>query len=457
MGGSDAKPTPPEEVELTIESLAAGGRGVARHEGRVWFVRGGLPEDRLVARVEREKERFVEAHSVRLVSPSPQRRESPCAVSENCGGCPWISLPESIQGEWKWKLVRDALQRIGGFEGLEPEPLQQPVVPLGYRDRVEFSLRHDPGGEGSRLGLWGHDSSGSRELVPTPRCEIQSEGANAILKSLRERCGVATDADRILVRRASNDRYTIGIWQIGPKRGSKETMLTLAKELMERHPEIAGVVKLRSRPGKRAGIHSESILGSGVIQEQIAGEAFALYPTTFTQVSRSGGDALVELVGTLAGDLQGKTAWDLYGGVGAYGVRLARLGAEKVFVCEADAGAIAAGKRTADEAKITALRYVRGDVGRFLRERRDAEVDLIVANPPRGGFAPGVARALVERKAARLILVSCDPATLARDLKRLVRSGYQIEKIVPVDLFPQTAHVETVTSLRLTEAEPPKG
>lgn len=434
---------------MTIESLAAGGRGVARHEGRVWFVRGGLPEDRLVARVERERDRFIEASVVRLVSPSSLRRASPCAVSESCGGCPWISLPEPLQGEWKWKLVRDALQRIGGFEGFEPEPILQPVDALGYRERVEFSMREGAEGEPPQLGLWGHDAKGERALVPTARCEIQSEGANAILSSLRELCGRAADADRILIRRGSTGRYMIGLWQVGPKRGARETLQTLAKALMDRHPEIAGVVKLRARPGQRGGIHSEPILGSGMIQEQVAGASFSLYPTTFTQVSRQGGEALVELVAEMAGELKGQTAWDLYGGVGAYGVRLAHLGATRVVVCEADPGAIASGKRSAEEFKLSSIRYVRGDVGRFLRERRDAAVDLIVANPPRGGLAPGVARALVDRKAERLILVSCDPATLARDLKRLVRAGYEVDRVVPVDLFPQTAHVETVTSLRL--------
>ena len=191
------------------------------------------------------------------------------------------------------------------------------------------------------------------------------------------------------------------------------------------------------------------LAGRDWIEERIAGTRLRLPVASFLQVSTAGAQELVRLVSELAGDVGSAKIVELYGGSGLFSMELIRRGALSAIVCEADPGAIAAGREAVSEAGLGGIEFVRDDVRSFVAERETrGDVDLVVANPPRTGLGKGVAQLLRSWACARVILVSCDPPTLARDLKGLAAAGaYRVERIVPVDLFPQTAHVETAVLL----------
>lgn len=445
----------PESIELTIESLAGGGRGVGRHGGVVWFVPGAVPGDRVLARPLRRRSRFVEAALVQLVERSPLRRPPPCPIQERCGGCPWMALGEREQSEFKRRLVTEALRRIGGLEGVEVEPLRSAAATLGYRSKVEFTLGQDGAGE-RVVGL--HSSGSPRELVDVTRCAVQHEAANSVLDSARrllldrrgpwaaafEACGF--EPFRLVLRRSSlTGEILVALRETT---APFPDAASLARRLMAAHPEVVGVVRLAARRGRRGGTRTLAVAGRRSLDERVGGITFRLPAASFLQVHPEMGSLLVDLVLESAGPVGGAEVLDLYAGVGAFGLELARRGA-RVTLCEADRAAIVAGRQAARRHELGGVGFAQGDVGALLESRRAGGLgaDLIVANPPRTGLGRGVVAAILAQRPRRVVLVSCDPATLARDAHGLVAGGLHIERVVPLDMFPQTAHVETVMCL----------
>jgi 23S rRNA (uracil1939-C5)-methyltransferase len=442
-------------IRLEIESLSAGGRGVGRYEGVVWFVTGALPGDVVTARPVRRRERYVEATAVAIETPSSKRREPACALQKRCGGCPWMPMDETLQREWKVRLIRDALGRIGGLESLTPEPVRTPSKPLGYRNRMEFALCWG-GGAAPVVGF--HGSGPRHEVLDVSHCPLQHDEANGVLESVRAFLARHGKRDawrtpkreqaRLLIRRSDlTGEILVALRESSrPLPEARE----LASFLLSRHETVVGVVRLVVPSGRRGGTRAKVLAGRDWIEERVAGARFRLSVASFLQVSAAGAEELVKLVAELAGDVESTRVVELYGGAGLFSMALVRRGARSATVCEADPGAVQSGREAALEAAVGTVDFVCDDVRNFVAEHtvRD-EVALIVANPPRSGLGKGVAGTLRSWGAARIILVSCDPPTLARDLKALVEGGaYRVERVVPVDLFPQTAHVETVALLK---------
>jgi 23S rRNA (uracil1939-C5)-methyltransferase len=448
------------DSELEITALAAGGRGLAHQDRLVWFIQDALPGDLVLARPLKRRKRFVEGQKVRLIRPSPQRRKAPCPFQDICGGCPWMPLDESIQRDWKRRLVEDALSRIGGLEGLAVEQVSRPVEPLHYRNRLEMTLGKDAAGK-PVLGF--HPSDPAAGLVDVDRCLLQHESANRLLTSVREILLASTAVRRATGRSGADFRLTIRrSWADGRLLVVlRETSVPfphageLARSLLSRHPELNGIVRLRARPGRRGGASSSTEAGRPWLEERIGGILFRTGAATFVQVSTDGAAELVRLVSECAGVIAGGRVLDLYGGIGLFSLSLLANGAGRAVVCDADGEAIACGRQTAARLEENRIKFFHDDAGRFMKDRWSGEggSDLVVANPPRSGLDPRVVRQLLHRKAARLVLVSCDPATLARDLSALVAGGYRVERVAPVDLFPQTAHIETVSLLVSGEAD----
>lgn len=432
-------------VELEVHALAAGGRGIGRHEGLVWFVPGALPGDRVLAEPGRRHPRFVEGRLVRILQPSEQRREPPCAVQHQCGGCPWMALEPVEQRRWKHRMVGEALRRIGGSP-VAVEPLRTPSRDLAYRNKIELTLGSDPDGR-PVVGMHGRGTG----LVDVARCEVQHEAANSLLADAREllldRAGDWCDGKstwRLMLRRSAHaGELLAGVWET-------DRPFPLADELAERlrlrHADLVGFVRIRSRPGHRGGSRATVVWGRGWLDEQLGGFRFRLPASCFFQVHAEMAAVVTDVVAECAGDVRNQKLLDLYGGVGVHGLELARRGAH-VTVCEADDQAVACGRRAA-RAHDADVRYVHATVETFLRAVPDADdpVGVIVANPPRSGLGRGATRGILARQPQRIVVVSCDPATLARDAGRLVGAGYRLDRAVPIDMFPQTAHIETVAA-----------
>lgn len=443
-----------EPIRLEIVSLAAGGRGVAREGGAVWFVPRTVPGDIALATARKRRKTFVEGELVDLLRPSPQRREPPCEIQAACGGCPWMVLDEETQRKWKRRTLLDALERIGRLRDAPVAPMVAPGTPTGYRNKVEFGLGLDESGR-PVLGL--HSGGEAGHLVDVARCPVQHEAANAVLATARRvllgpppdpaDLGGPGEGFRLVVRRSWATGRILVILRESSRPFPRSAALVSA--IAAGHREVCGIVRLRARPRRRGRARVERLFGETLLEERLAGQTFRLPAATFLQVNSAAAAELVRLVVEAAGSASGARVLDLYGGVGVYGLALLARGAARVAVCDADGAAAACGRAAAREARRERIRYHHADAGRFLRERqgRGEPFDLVVANPPRTGLGPGVAAAILARRPARIVLVSCDPATLARDLRALVRGGCALERVVPVDMFPQTAHVEAVASL----------
>jgi 23S rRNA (uracil1939-C5)-methyltransferase len=352
-------------------------------------------------------------------------------------------LDESEQRRAKRRLVVDALRRIAGADEVEVELVRVAAAGLGYRNRVELSLGHDPDG---RPVVGFRDARG--RCIDVEECPVQRRPADDVLRSarsllLRDPRWGRGESRRLVIRSSeATGQVLVALRDEGRALPGAER---LARELRRRHRDVVGVVRISGRPGRRGGARCVTIAGRDSIDERLGDLLFRLPATAFAQVNPRVADALIAEVLRQAGDVSGRRVLDLYGGVGAYGLALGRLGAA-VTVCDADADAIRCGKATARRSGCRGVEFVHAGTARFLG-RPLRRPDLVVANPPRGGLDRGATAGLIAHRAPRLLLVSCDPATLARDVGRLEKGGYRLRRVIPFDMFPQTAQVETLATL----------
>jgi 23S rRNA (uracil1939-C5)-methyltransferase len=363
-------------------------------------------------------------------------------------------LDEEEQRSWKVKILEEALERIGGFEGISVDRIEPSPRSLAYRNKLELTFGTTKDGH----RILGFQGSGVRpHVVDVDRCLLQDETAHRILQEARgffvdgpgrddPWLDVRSEPARLVIRRsASTGRLLVALrGGAGPFASARE----FARRVGAAVPEVSGVVRLLSRPGRRGGVRVVRLLGRPWLEESLGGNVFRLPAATFFQVNPEAASALVEIVRKLAAVGPESTALDLYAGVGVFGLTFAEAGA-KVTACEADPRAVACGIRAARKNLRTGFRLVCSDVRAFLASSavRESFPTTIVANPPRTGFGPRVAEGIAELGPERIVIVSCDPATLARDLKRLAARGYTPTRVVAVDLFPQTPHIEAVTLL----------
>jgi 23S rRNA (uracil1939-C5)-methyltransferase len=440
-------------IKVQIETWAAGGRGLGRVEGRVWMVDGAVPGDEVEARVVRDRGRFVEAVLHRLTRPSPSRRSAPCPIQAECGGCPLMAVDEARQRTAKKQFVIDALRRIGRLpEGLPVREVVAAPPALAYRNKIELSFGRDDAGH-PVLGY--HQRAGERSaLVDVAECAIADTRLRPILVAARsfflEGPGASEPAIdhpseplRLVLRASSaRDQRLVALRGVaGPFASARE----FARVAVDADPGLVGVVRLLSVGRRRGGAAVETIAGRAWIEDEIHGTAFRVPAGTFLQVHSAAAERLGEHV--LEGAGSPHHVVELYGGIGALGLALARRGA-RTQVVDADPAAIACGIEAAHAHGVTNATFERADVLAFLEAPPGGGTpDLVVADPPRTGLGRGVAERVAALGAARIALISCDPATLARDLAALASRGYEIEQITPFDLFPQTAHVEAVAWL----------
>lgn len=439
-------------VEVEISALALGGRGVARVEGLVWLVEGALPGDRAEVEAVRSHPRFVEATAVRILRPSPSRRDAVCPIQGECGGCAWMTLDESAQREWKRTLVVEALTRIGGIAAPDVVATISTPPATGYRNRVELSFGPAPTDGGAvRLGF--HRSGRHDAIVDVLRCAIVDEVQNGVIAATRAffharpESAKGLDRLRLLIRRSSlTGGVLVAIHGTAP---SFPGLDAFAANVAAAVPEVVSVVRVIAQPGRRGGQRVVPVYGPPWIDESLAGIRFRLPAGTFCQVNPAAAERLAEVVEHAAAATRGASILELYGGVGVFALKLAKRSATGTVV-EADPEAVACGRRAAKEAGGLPVRFERSDVLRYLSRPghgAGSGPEVVIADPPRAGLGRGVATAIAATRAPRVVLVSCDPATLARDVRALVSSGYRFERAVPIDMFPQTPHVEAVAVL----------
>src|ERR1700730_1982960 len=447
--------TKDQELELDVESLAYGGNGVARLNGFVVFVRRGLPGDRVRARVTKVKRSHAEALATEIVRPGPQRVEAPCEHFPAWGGCRFQDLDYSAQLAQKHSQVRDAFQRIAGIA----EPPLEEIVPcepdiFHYRNKMEYSFSQTP--EGPVLGL--HKAGRWDEVLDIRTCWLTTDFGNdlrtAVRDWAREEGLVAYSQEdgsgylrHLVVREGRNTGQALVQLVTGPGEKFERGYFV---DVVRAFPQVRSLHwSINDRPAEVTNLPSELLWGDGWIEEELCGLRFRVRPNAFLQTNTAMAEKLYGLAREAAQLTGGETVWDLYCGIGTIGLSLAS-DALTVWGIDVSEESVACALENAELNGITNTAFFAGNVGQVVQELldRSGPPEVVVVDPPRAGLAGKALRRLGEIGAPRLVYVSCNPTTLAGDVKILCGEyGYQLVRARPIDMFPHTPHVETVALL----------
>jgi len=451
-----ARPKRGEILSLTIDDLAFGGEGVGRADGYVVFVPGGLPGDRLRVRLVQARSRFGRGVIDAVEEPSPQRVEAPCPYFGRCGGCRLQHMAYPAQLAYKAKQVAAALQRLGGLIGIEVRPIIGAEETFGYRNKMEFTVARSPK---APLVVGLHEADRYDAVLDIERCLLQSDRMNALLAEARgffaERGLTVYEQDtgegllRFLMLREGRHTGEL-MTNVVTSAPAVSELAPLAQRLQARDAGTTSVV-MNVNPKKASvavGVEEHLLGGRDHIRERVGGLTFQVSASSFFQTNTRQAERLFDLVIGSAGLTGTETVYDLYSGTGAISLLLARR-ARWVYGIEVAQAAVDDAGLNAAANSITNCTFVCGEV-RFVLPSLIAKgvtAEVVVADPPRAGFHPKALHALITLGARRIVYVSCNPTTLARDLGELVRGGYRLEWVQPVDMFPHTPHIEAVARL----------
>jgi 23S rRNA (uracil1939-C5)-methyltransferase len=445
-----------EELELSIESLAYGGSGVARHDGFVVFVRGGLPGDRVRARVTKVKRGFAEGVASALLEPGPDRVEAPCRHFGTCGGCRFQDLAYEMQLAQKARQVRDALVRIGRV----PDPPLEPIVPAisiyGYRNKLEYSF--SAGEDGVDLGF--HRAGRWDELIGIEECLLTTDLGNAVRLAVR---GWAREERLAPYDQSTGEGYLRHlVFREGRNTGQALVVLVTAPgerfepgylvDVLRRFPEVRSIHwAINDTPAEQTNLPTRLLWGEEAIEEEILGLRFRVRPSAFLQTNTEMAEQLYRFAREFAGLSGAENVFDLYCGTGTIGLTLAPE-AGTVWGLEISEESVACAIENAELNGIENVRFFAGNVGQTLEElvENAGSPDVVVVDPPRAGLAGKALKRTGALHAQRIVYVSCNPTTLASDVQVLRDDyGYELVRCRPVDMFPHTPHVESVSLLSL--------
>ena len=440
------RPRRGEELELYVDSLAFGGAGVARLDGYVVFVAGGVPGDRVRAVVERAKRGYADARATEIVEPSPER--IPPLASHP--GAPWQVLPYERQLEVKQDQVADALRRLGRLEQFALEPIVPAVEQWRYRNKLEYSFGSDSQG---RLICGFHAPGRWNEIVEVTDCLLASEAGNAARERVVEWC--RAQGLPPYDRRTGEGLLRNLVVREGRRTRQLQVRLVTAGEFD--HGDLARSVqpldgllwtRLQGVGETTLGGETEVLAGVDSLEEEIAGMRLRISSEAFFQTNTEMAERLYAVAIEYA-ELSGfERVYDLYCGIGTIGLLLAPRVAE-VWGLELVPEAIADAIANARANEIDNARFFAGDVRLALRElvAEGGRPELVVVDPPRAGLSKKVVRRIIEAAPHRIVYVSCNPTTLAPNAAQLAEAGYRLRRVRPVDMFPQTPHIECIALL----------
>ncbi len=459
-------------VTLTIDHVAFEGRAVARLDGFVVFVDGAVPGDTVEAKIFRTKKQFAEARVVEVLVPSPHRVTPACTHFGTCGGCRWQHLSYEQQLVWKEQNVRESYERLGGFTGVRVHATVASEHVFFYRNKMEFSfaakrwlLPHEigtvsPGDEPFALGL--HAPGRYDKVLRIEACHLQSEESNAILNATRtffEARGLnAWDSDKMegtlrnLVIREGGHTGDRMVYLLTS--GLDEAVLTDYATLL-REPRLGVTTFVHGLSRRKAQVSTaetmQVMFGEGLIRDSIGGAVFEVSPLSFFQTNTLQAERLYAVAADYAQLSADDDVWDLYCGTGTIALFLAPR-VRSVLGIELNAAAVADAQENARRNGIANARFECADILHFARAAASGSEPApsrIILDPPRAGLHPSIIPAIAPLGVPRIVYVSCNPATSARDCALFAEHGYEIEEITPVDMFPHTYHIECVVSLRL--------
>ena len=433
-------------LDLRVDALAYGGNAIARLDGYVVFVSGAIPGDLVRVVVTKRKRAYAEARTLDVLEPSPER----IAPLADHPGAPWQVLPYERQLAVKHEHVRDALTRIGRLEGFVLDDIVPAVEQWRYRNKLEYSFGTSDDGA---LVCGFHAPGSWHEIVPVSDCLLASERSNAVRDQVvawcREHAVPAFD------RRTHSGMLRNLVVREGRRSGELQARLVTGPGDLDTASLAAAVdceglmwTRTDALAETTQGGITEIVAGPPALQEQIGGLRFAISPQAFFQTNTEMAERLYAIAADLA-DLKGwERVYDLYCGIGTVGLSLAGRAGE-VWGLEIVEDAVADAIANARRNEIDNACFFAGDVRLALRElvEKASRPDVCMIDPPRAGLSQKVVRRIIEAAPRRIVYISCNPTTLAPNAAQLVVAGYALRRVVPVDMFPQTPHIECVALL----------
>ena len=452
------------ELELKIESLAYGGMGVAKKDDFVIFVKGAIPGQIVNARVYKKKKGYAEAQTLNIVSESPNAVEPKCNHFYICSKIQNLSYEEQLKQ--KRNQVEDAFQRLGGFKKFKLKKVIEGNPNFNYRNKMEFTfsphrwvLESEPEGVDKSFALGLHIPGRYDKILDINNCHIQPEIGNKILQVAREVCNKNSDLKpydpktHIGFLRHLMIRYGVNTNQlmvnVVTAYDDINKLSPLTDTLINKFPEITSLVNnVNTRKADVAFGEFETLLfGKPYIEEKLGDLTFEISANSFFQTNTHQGEFLYNEV-LKAADLKGdEIIFDLYCGAGSIALYLAKK-VKEVFGFEVIRSSLENAAKNAKINRIMNATFLKANLDTFFKSgqlpRRIPKPDIVIVDPPRAGMHPDMTNYLHKFKAKKIVYVSCNPTTQARDAKVLTEKGYHIKRAVMVDMFPHTPHIETV-------------
>jgi len=456
------------QTEVEIEDLAFGGRGLAKLDGMAVFVDQAIPGDRAIIRIFKKKKNYAEARVVELIESSPFRVNAPCEYSGFCGGCKWQFLDYVQQLMYKRKHVLDSLEHIGLIKNTDVHATIASETQFGYRNKMEFScadrrwllpeeLNRPEIDRNFAIGL--HVPGTFHQVIDTRACLLQPDLGNELLNYVRGYIrasgapvyGLRSHSGfwRFVVLRHSvaDDQWMVNLVTAHEDR---ETLRGLAEGLVEKFPQVVSVVNnITSRKaGVAIGEIEHVLAGSATISDKIGCFEFDISANSFFQTNSRGAEVLFNTVKKYAGLTGTETVLDLYSGTGTIPITLSGL-CKSVTGIEIIESAVADAEKNCRNNSVSNCSFIRGDIRQCL-PRITQKPDLLIIDPPRSGMHKDVVKQVLQMGVARIVYVSCNPGTMARDLG-MMQDLYRLVEVQPVDMFPHTYHIEAVAKLAMTK------
>ena len=444
-----------DSVTVSVTDMGQDGEGIGKAEGYTLFIKDAVVGDKVRAKVIKAKKNYGYARLMEVLEPSPDRVEPRCSCARQCGGCQIQALSYQRQLQFKEEKVRNVLERIGGFEKISLQPIIGMENPYRYRNKAQFPIGTDREGR----PIAGFYAGRTHTIIPQEDCVLGVRENKAILEVIlgfmeefsipayREEEGSGL-VRHVLIRYGFATKEIMVCVVINGDR------LPKAEILAERLADIAGMTSISINKNKQKtnvilGKEVEVIWGRPYIEDVLDGVRYQLSPLSFYQVNPVQTKVLYEKALQYAGLHGTETVWDLYCGIGTISLFLARQ-AGKVYGVEIVPQAIEDARRNAALNGMENVEFMVGKAEEILPEKYEKEgvsADVIVVDPPRKGCDPELIHTMLQIRPKRIVYVSCDPATLARDLKLLCAGGYKLQKVQPVDQFPHSVHIENVCLL----------
>lgn len=454
-----------QEIETTIEKVAFGGQGIAHYDNVVVFVENALPGDRMKVRLRKVKKSHAFAYPVELLEPSQLRIDAPCSHFGFCGGCKWQNLDYKTQLQFKKQHVIESLEHIGDIHAESVEDVMPSPLIFGYRNKMEFSFSENrwlppeelknPDIEKHQFSVGFHVPRFFDRIIDIEKCWLQDDQLNRILefaKAYFKDAGIPVYHNRkhegvlrylVLRKSFAFDQIMVNIVT---STAIQEQLRQFAEKLTAAVPMVTSVVNnVNSRFAQiAAGEEEFPVFGDQFIKEKLGDYVFEISANSFFQTNSLQAENLYRVVESFA-NVENKTVWDLYSGTGSIAIFLSGK-AKKIIGFEILESSVADAQKNAQLNQVSNCEFIAGDIRFSMEKHSQNQPEVIICDPPRSGMHPDAVKTLVEISPQRIVYVSCNPTTLARDLS-VLKEQYQLTKVQPLDMFPHTHHIETVCCL----------